>query len=58
MTEIVSITHHGDTLFIVQRDTIYTLGNKIVVENATDEIRVYDAMGRLVGRDVSATSLQ
>ena len=32
---------------------IYAYGNKIVVENATDEISVYDAMGRLVGRDVA-----
>ena len=32
---------------------IYTLGNTIVVENATDEIRVYDAMGRLMCRDVA-----
>ena len=30
-------------------DTLW--GNTIVVENATDEISVYDAMGRLVGRD-------
>ena len=30
---------------------IYAHGRTIVVENATDEIRVYDAMGRLVGRD-------
>ena len=31
---------------------IYTIvGNTIVVENATDEIRVYDAMGRLICRD-------
>ena len=30
---------------------IYAHGNTIVVENATDEICVYDAMGRLVGRD-------
>ncbi len=30
---------------------IYAYGNTIVVENATDEISVYDAMGRLVGRD-------
>lgn len=29
---------------------IYTYGNTIVVENATDEICVYDAMGRLVAR--------
>ena len=27
---------------------IYTLGNTIIVENATEEIRVYDAMGRLI----------
>jgi hypothetical protein len=27
---------------------IYAHGNTIVVENATDEIRVYDAMGRLI----------
>ena len=36
---------------------IYTQGRTIVVENATDEIRVYDVMGRLVcmggGRDVA-----
>ena len=30
---------------------IYAHGNTIVVENATDEISVYDAMGHLVGRD-------
>jgi hypothetical protein len=30
---------------------IYAHGNTIVVENATDEIRVYDAMGKLVCRD-------
>ena len=29
---------------------IYAHGNKIVVENATEEIRVYNAMGALVGR--------
>ena len=32
---------------------IYTHGCTIVVENSTDEICVYDAMGRLVGRDVA-----
>ena len=32
---------------------IYAHGHTIVVENATDEIYVYDAMGRLVGRDVA-----
>ncbi len=32
---------------------IYAHGNTIVVENATDEIRVYNAMGALVGRDVA-----
>ena len=30
---------------------VYAHGNTIVVENATDEISVYDAMGRLIGRD-------
>ena len=30
---------------------IYAHGDKIVVENATDEIRVYNAMGKLVCRD-------
>ena len=30
---------------------IYAYGNTIVVENATGEIRVYDAMGKLVCRD-------
>ena len=29
---------------------IYAYGNTIIIENATDEIRVYDAMGRLVVR--------
>ena len=33
--------------------TIYAEGRTIVVENATDEISVYDAMGRIVGRDVA-----
>ena len=33
---------------------IYAHGRTIVVENATDEIRVYDAMGRIVGRDVAS----
>ena len=32
---------------------IYAYGNTIVVENATDEISVYDAMGRLVCRDAA-----
>ena len=32
---------------------IYTHGNTIIIENATDEIRVYNAMGALVGRDVA-----
>ena len=32
---------------------IYAYGNTIVVENATGEISVYDAMGRLVCRDVA-----
>ncbi len=31
--------------------TIYAIGKTIVVENATDEIRVYDAMGKLICRD-------
>ena len=30
---------------------IYAYGRSIVVENAAEEIRVYDAMGRMVGRD-------
>jgi len=32
---------------------IYAHGNTIIVENATDEIRVYNAMGALVCRDVA-----
>ena len=32
---------------------IYAYGNTIVVENATGEIRVYDAMGKLVCRDAT-----
>ena len=31
---------------------IFAHGNTIVVENADAEIRIYDAMGRLVDRDV------
>ena len=34
---------------------IYAYGNKIVVENATEEIRVYNAMGALVGRTETTT---
>ena len=34
---------------------IYAHGNTIVVENATEEISVYDAMGRLVCRDVACS---
>ncbi|MBR2196369.1 MAG: leucine-rich repeat protein [Salinivirgaceae bacterium] len=30
---------------------IYAHGNTIIVENATEEIRVYDAMGKLICRD-------
>ena len=33
--------------------SIYTRDNVIVVENTTDEIRVYDAMGRLICMDVT-----
>jgi hypothetical protein len=33
---------------------IYAYSNKIVVENATDEIRVFNAMGALVCRDVAS----
>ncbi len=32
---------------------VYAHRNTIIVENATDEIRVYNAMGALVGRDVA-----
>ena len=32
---------------------IYAHHNTIIVENATEEIRVYNAMGALVGRDVA-----
>ncbi|MBR2195003.1 MAG: leucine-rich repeat domain-containing protein [Salinivirgaceae bacterium] len=30
---------------------VYAHGNTIIVENAAEEISVYDAMGRLIGRD-------
>lgn len=33
--------------------SVYAHGNTIIVENATEEIRVYDAMGRLVSRDAT-----
>ena len=32
---------------------IYAYGNTIVVENATGEIRVYDAMGKLICMDTT-----
>ncbi|MBP5721979.1 MAG: leucine-rich repeat domain-containing protein [Bacteroidales bacterium] len=32
---------------------IYTYGKTIIVENATDEIRVYDIMGQLICRDAT-----
>ena len=35
----------------VNEVNIYAHGNTIIVENATDEIRVYNAMGALVGRN-------
>ena len=31
--------------------SVYAHNNIIIVENATKEIRVYDAMGRIIGRD-------
>ena len=34
------------------QSTIYATGKTIVIENATDEIFVYDAMGALIGRYV------
>ena len=34
----------------ITNTNIYTVGKNIVVENATDEIRVYDAIGRLIAR--------
>ena len=37
----------------VNEVNIYAYGNKIIVENATDEIFVYNAMGKLVCRDVA-----
>ena len=37
----------------VNEVNIYAHHNIIVVENATDEIRVYDAMGKLICRDVA-----
>ena len=44
----------ADATFITQNTAIavniYTYDNKIVVENATEEIFVYNAMGALVGR--------
>ena len=32
---------------------VYPHSRTIIIENATNEIRVYDAMGRLVGKDVA-----
>ena len=45
--------HTAISEFAASLVNIYAYGNKIVVENATEEIRVYDAMGRLVCRDVT-----
>ena len=41
------------TEFVANAVNIYAHGNTIVVENATDEISVYDAMGRLVCGDAA-----
>ena len=41
------------TEFTANSVNVYAHGNTIEVENATDEISVYDAMGRLVCRDVA-----
>ena len=45
------ITDDGE--MAVNEVNIYAHHNTIVVENATDEILVYNAMGRIVGRDVA-----
>lgn len=44
-----AVTAIGDESAI--EPTIYAVGKTIVVENATDEICVYDAMGKLICRD-------
>ena len=44
-----AVTAIGDESAI--EPTIYAIGKTIVVENATDEICVYDAMGKLICRD-------
>ncbi len=46
-----AVTAIGDEY--VTEPTIYVIGKTIVVENATDEICVYDAMGKLICRDVA-----
>ena len=56
INNIMGIIHAvitDDDEMAVNEVNIYAHHNTIVVENATDEIRVYDAMGRIVGRDVA-----
>ncbi len=53
-TKIVYIPEQGGVAVnetAVDQLLIYAHHKTIVVENATDEIRVYDAMGRMIGRD-------
>lgn len=46
-------TQTSVTESFVSAINIYAYGKTIVVENAIDEIRVYDAMGKLICRDVA-----
>ena len=43
--------HTAISEFAASLVNIYAYGNTIIIENANDEIRVYDAMGRLICRD-------
>ena len=38
---------------VADKLVVYTHGKTIIIENATDEILIYNAMGKLVGRDVA-----
>ncbi|MBP5666984.1 MAG: T9SS type A sorting domain-containing protein, partial [Salinivirgaceae bacterium] len=56
-TKLAETPEEGTTVAVEESAatpvTIYAHHNVIVVENATDEIRVYNAMGKLVGMDAT-----
>ena len=57
----VSVEYKGAETSVTEQLTninIYVQGRTIVVENATDEILVYDVMGRLVGTTMTTINVE